>query len=198
MAAIRAIFNLHEARRFSLVSRAQLHACALNKIRPSEACAEKKLANIFRNTSQQHLAKNFPSENFPLYGKVVHLQYCYLCFLLQVDCWAYCLEHQLLFQQESICIQTDEKTVMTISLINVPTLIPGIQIFCSWSLPPTFLILFGPCVAPQACQILSGGFLRVRPQTEFDCQDVIAAGAFFGEDGHYTSNTRGAFDVEHV
>ena len=42
------------------------------------------------------------------------------------------------------------------------------------------------------------------PQTEFDCQDVIAAAcggtaaAFFGEDSHYTSNTRGAFDVEHV
>ena len=44
----------------------------------------------------------------------------------------------------------------------------------------------------------------MRPQTEFDCQDVIAAAcggtaaAFFGEDGHYTCNTRGAFDIEHI
>ena len=43
----------------------------------------------------------------------------------------------------------------------------------------------------------------MSPQTEFDCQDVIAAcggtaATFFGEECHYTCNTRGAFDIEHM
>ncbi len=55
--------------------------------------AKIKLANIFRNTSQQHLAKNFPGENFPLYGismKQVRLNWLYTVIpmreVIQNDC----------------------------------------------------------------------------------------------------------------
>ena len=82
-----------------------------------------------------------------------------------------------LSQESTVMCIAIKMTVVTISDMRMHTLIFRIQIFCSWSFSLAFLILLD-------CVLL---FLRMRPQTRFDCQDAACGGtaaAFFGKNDH--------------